>query len=129
MSYTTTQINDSATIAEVAAAALTNPGTLAAEYDASGNAKIAAGTAVPIGIFIITNDTVATGDLVDIQVKDIGLWTSGAAVAKGAELCANASGKAITATTGKFILAIALEAASAADEIIKVQIVKAGYKA
>jgi len=129
MGYMTNQINDSATISELAAAALTNPGTLAAEYDSSGNVKIAAGTAVPVGIFVITNDTVAIGERMDIQIKDCGLWTAGAAVAKGAELTANTAGKAITATTGKFVLAIALEKAEAADEVIKIQIVKAGYKA
>ncbi|MBC3798036.1 capsid cement protein [Acetobacterium tundrae] len=129
MGYQTTQINDSATISEAAASALTSPGTLAAEYDSNGNVKIAAGTIAPVGIFVITNgDTVESGERVDIQVKDIGLWTAGAAVAKGAELTADTAGKAITATAGKFILAIALEAAAAAGEIIKIQIVKAGYK-
>ncbi len=128
--YFGTQINESPVIAEVAASALTKPGTLAAEYDSNGKVKVAAGTAVPIGIFIITNgDAVAAGDEVDIQVKDMGLWTAGAAVAKGAELMANASGKAVTATTGKYVLAVALENADADGDVIKIQIVKAGYKA
>lgn len=130
MAYTTTQINDSAVIAEFAASTLTAPGTKAAAYDGNGKVVLAGASSVPVGVCIITSDdAIAAGEQVDIQIKDIGLWTAGAAVAKGAELCSDAAGKAITATTGKFILAIALEAATKADEIISVQIVKAGYKA
>lgn len=78
---------------------------------------------------IAKTDGIAAGEDVTIQVKDIGLWKTGAAVKAGAELMADASGKAITATTGKFILAFALEEATAADQVIRVQVCKAGYKA
>ena len=81
-----------------------------------------------IGTSINPSPTIAAGADVTVQVKDIGLWKTGAAVKAGAELMADATGKAVTATAGKFILAVALEAATAADQIIQVQICKAGYK-
>ena len=74
-----------------------------------------------------TEDSVAAGDDVTVQVKDIGLWTVGAAVDAGALLMSDANGKAVAATAGKFVLAQALEAATAAGQVIHVQIIKAGY--
>ena len=128
MSFMNHAINNSATIVGQAASALTAPALLAVKFDANGKLVLPSAGDPCMGIVIADTEDVAAGADVHVQIKDIGLWKTGAAVARGAELTANASGKAITATSGAFILAIALEAASAADEIIQVQIVKAGYK-
>ena len=70
----------------------------------------------------------AAGDDVTVQIKDVGLWVTGAAVLAGAEVASNAGGQAITAAANAFIVGIALETAAAPGAVIKVQIVKAGYK-
>ena len=81
-----------------------------------------------VGLIIAESEAaIASGDDVTVQVKDIGLWIAGAAVNAGAMLMSDANGKAVTATAGKFILAQALEAATAAGQAIHVQIIKAGY--
>ena len=83
-----------------------------------------------IGIALFTNDeTVNAGDEVTVQIKDIGKWIAGGAIAVGDELTTNADGKAIKATAGNFITGIALTKATAAGSVVQVQIVKAGYKA
>lgn len=129
MSYIGTSINNSPTITGKAAAAIADGAFLAAAFNADGTIEVAKADAGALGIFIPETDGIAAGEDVTIQVKDIGLWKTGAAVKAGAELMADASGKAITATTGKFILAFALEEATAADQVIRVQVCKAGYKA
>ena len=82
-----------------------------------------------IGLSLFTNDeTVEAGDDITVQVKDIGKWIAGEEIAVGDELTANADGKAVKAAEDNFITAVALSKATAAGDVIKVQIVKAGYK-
>lgn len=82
-----------------------------------------------LGVGILTNDeTIASGQDVDIQIKDIGVVCAGAAIAKGAELAVDANGKFVTATAGQFVVGIALEAATAAGIMIRAQICRLGYK-
>ena len=121
-----TSINESPVINGKAAAAITGGAMLAATLGSTGVAVAGAGEAA-VGLIIAETDDVAAGGDVTIQVKDIGLWTVGAAVTAGALLASDANGKAITAASGKFIVAQALEAATAADQVIRVQIIKAGY--
>ena len=64
-----------------------------------------------------------------VQIKEQGVWTSGGAFAAGDLLASDASGRAVKAASGKFVLAVALEAASAEGETVKVQITKSGYAA
>ena len=129
MIYTANQINNSPTIVGKAGATISTPTDVrckAVKFDASGNVVVAstAGEAV-IGIAIITNDeTIKAGEDIDIQVKDMGIATAGAAVAAGDELAADANGKLQKATAGQFVIATALEAATAADKLIRVQITK-----
>ena len=127
--YFGTSINESSVISAKAAAAITGGAMLAAAMGATGTVGVVSTAgAVPVGLLIPdTEAAVAAGDDVTIQVKNIGLWTAGAAVDAGALLMSDANGKAVTATAGKFVLAQALEAASAAGQIIHVQIIKAGY--
>ena len=124
-----TSINESAVISAKAGAAISNGAMLAAAMGSTGTVSVV-GTAgaEAVGLIIPETDAaVAAGDDVTVQVKDIGLWIAGAAVNAGAMLMSDAAGKAVTATAGKFILAQALEAASAAGQVIHVQIIKAGY--
>lgn len=128
--YIGTSINESPVIAGIAAEAITAGSMLAVTMGADGVKKVAAAGAAAVGLLIAeTDDAIAAGDTVTIQVKDIGMWKVGAAVAAGDLLAADANGKAVKATAGKFILAQALEAATAADQVIRVQIIKAGYAA
>ena len=127
--YIGTSINESAVISAKAGAAISNGAMLAAAMGSTGTVSVV-GTAgaEAVGLIIPETDaTIASGDDVTVQVKDIGLWIAGAAVNAGAMLMSDANGKAVTATAGKFILAQALEAATAAGQVIHVQIIKAGY--
>ena len=123
-----TAINPSPTIVLPAKAALTNARYLALAVDGGQVKRPSAGASV-IGIAIgETDDAVAAGADVNIQIKDIGKWIASGAIAVGAELATDANGKAAAATSGDFILGYALTAASAAGDIIQVQITKSGYK-
>lgn len=130
MTYISTSVNPSAIISEKAGAAITEPAFFIAKFDSNGAVVKAGAGECPLGVFTPNNaETIAIGDGVDIQVKDIGYVKAGAAVTKGAAVMSDANGKAVTATTGKFILGFALSAASAADDVILVQITKSGYQA
>lgn len=130
MNYYGTIINDSPTVAGIAAADLTGAEFLAAKFDSDGKiVKASTAGENALGILGAEEGNRKAGETVSVQIKECGLWKAGAAVAAGAELTTDANGKCVTATTGNFITAIALEAATAADEVIKVQIIKAGYKA
>ena len=124
--YEYAQINESPTVSLKAASALTAPKAIALALGASGVALPSAGAAC-VGIALISNpDSVASGGDVDIQIKDIGLWEASAAITAGALLATTAAGKAVTATSGDYIIARALEAATAAGDLIRVQLINAG---
>lgn len=126
--YFGTSINDSPTIVLPAKEEIKGVQGIALAVSDGQLTKPTAGANV-IGIALFTNDeTVAAGDDVSVQVKDIGKWVAGEAVAVGDELTTDANGNAVKATEGKFITAIALSKATAAGDVISVQIVKAGYK-
>lgn len=124
--YIGTGINDSATITGKASADITAGAFLAATLTKDGIA-VAKATDAPVGIFIPETETVKQGGEVNVQVKDIGLAKVGAAVNAGDLLAADANGKLVKGTDGAFIVATALETATAADQVIPVQITKAGY--
>lgn len=129
MSYNGTPINSSPTIVGAAKAAITNGAFRAVKFSSGEIAMCGVAGEASMGILMPeTPASVAAGDDVSLQIKDIGLWMTGDAVAAGAELTTDANGKAITATSGAYILAQALEAAAAAGRVIRVQIIKAGYK-
>lgn len=127
--YIGTSINESPVIAAQAGAEIKDGALLAVAMDATGVKTVAKAGDVAVGLLIPETDTVAAGDTVTIQVKDMGLWKAGAAVAAGDLLTPDAAGKATKAAAGNFILAQALEAATAADQVIRVQIIKAGFAA
>lgn len=126
--YFGTTINPSATIVRPAKANIDGAQGIALALSKDGVAVPAKGANV-IGLSLFTNDDVIkAGEDVDIQVKDIGKWIAAAAIAEGAELATDATGKAVVASAGDFIVAIALSEATAAGDVIDVQLVKAGYK-
>lgn len=126
--YHGTGINDSPTIVAKASADINGGAFLAAMLSKDGVAVAKAGEAA-IGIMIPETDNPKAGEDVNIQVKDIGLAKVGAAVEAGDLLASDADGKLVKATSGAFIIATALDAAETADQVISVQIIKAGYVA
>ena len=125
MAYFGTPINESPVIALKAGADIKGD-FLAVEITETGVTLPATAGAAAIGI-LIPGQEVKNGDTVAVQVKDMGKWTTGAVVAAGDPLTTDTNGKCIKATSGKFILGFALEAATAADVPINVQITKSGY--
>lgn len=128
--YFGTTINDSPTIKMAAKAAIANAQAIAVEVDVTtGQVQLpaAAGNAV-IGVIPLSeNESIAAGEEVTIQIKDIGQWVAGAAVKVGQPLMADAAGKAVPATAGKFIVGYALSAAAAAGTRIRFQMTKSGF--
>ena len=122
-------INESATVVFPAASDLSNARGLAVKLT---NGKVAVcGAGEPaLGLALMeTDEVVKANEDVDIQIKDIGKWVAGAAITAGALLASDANGKAVAATSGAFIVGVALSDASAAGTYVKVQISKSGYKA
>lgn len=111
--YMTNQINNSATIQEVAGADITDARCKFLKY-LSGKVVAAGAGEAAIGVAVITNnENIKSGESVDIQVKDIGLAMAAGTIAKGAEIASDANGKATTAEAGNFVMGTALEAATA----------------
>ena len=125
--YFGTSINESPTVVFPAKEKIEGAQGIALVIDGGELTKPTAGANV-IGLSLFTNDeTVEAGD--DITVQDIGKWIAGEAVEAGDELATDAEGKAVKATSGSFITAVALSKATAKGDVIGVQIIKAGYKA
>ena len=132
--YHGVQINQSPTIVEKAGVEIADCRNRIMKYDENGNAVLeTAGTDMPVGIALIEagyNDItgiesgkVAANDQVDILVKDMGVVLAGATIKKGQEVAAGSDGLAAVASSGDYILGIALEAAEA-NEYLAIQIAK-----
>lgn len=93
------------------------------EFDHAGAGVLASGVAQA--------DADAQGKAFPIAIMDgsVVKVKAGAAFARNANLTPNASGKAVAATTGNQINAIALEASNGADEIVAVQLMFRGVSA
>lgn len=127
--YLSTGINDSPTIVGKAGIPMINAALHAAKFDDQGELVPALAGENAIGLFIATTpDSVAPGDDVTVQIKEMGLWITGDAVVAGAELTSNAGAQAVPAVVGDYVTAIALETAAAPGTVIKVQINKCGRK-
>lgn len=126
--YLGSSINESPTIVLQAGEKLENARGIALAVNDGKAVKPAAGAHV-IGLSVVeTDDVVEAGAGIDVQVKDIGKWVAGEAVAVGAELATDANGRAVVAKAGNFIAGVALSSASKEGTWVKVQICKAGYK-
>lgn len=132
--YNGVQFNQSPTIVEKSGAAIADCRNRIMKYDSEGNVVLAtSGSDIPVGIAIIEagyNDItgvesgkVATGDDVDILIKDMGVVLTGATIAKGQEIAAGADGLAVAAASGNYVLGIALDSAEA-NEYVPVQLAK-----
>lgn len=115
--------NDSPVIHGEAAAANAAPAMLAFAFDSNGKLALPEAGAFCAGISLANADAVEVGSRLDVQVKDGCYWTAGAAVKRGALLAADAFGKAVTATTGQHVLAVAL-ADAAKDKPVEVYIMR-----
>ncbi|MBQ9348986.1 MAG: DUF2190 family protein [Oscillibacter sp.] len=126
--YIGSTINPSPTVIFPANAAITGARCVALSLSGGKLALPSAGAAV-LGISIGETDTnTAAGDEITVQIKDIGKWIAGEAIAAGDELATNAAGKAVKATGGDFVVGTALSTVTAAGSLVQVQISKMGYK-
>lgn len=129
MTYMGTTINESPTISLEAGADIKKAQGKAVIISA-GLAALATAGANAIGVIPLSEDEeIKKGSSVTVQVKDIGAWVAGAKIDIGDELTSDANGCAVKADAGNFITAVALTAAVEAGTIVRVQIIKAGYKA
>ena len=93
--------------------------------DANGEAAQAGAGDDAVGV--LQNDPAAQGEAANLQTFGISKVVAGAAVASGAQVMSDATGRAITATgTGAFVTGVALQAAANADEIIAVLVSPGG---
>lgn len=132
--YNGTQINQSVTISEKSGANVADVRNRILKYDTNGNVILATdGTAPLLGVSIIENGyndisgaesgKVATGEDLDIQIKDIGFVIASAEIKKGEEVTAAAGGKAAVAKAGEYVIGVALNSV-AAGGYSKIQITK-----
>jgi hypothetical protein len=132
--YNGVQINTSPTIVEKAGAVIADVRNRIVKYDENGNVVLAtAGTNIPVGIAIIEagyNDItgvqsgkVNAGEDVDILIKDMGVVLAGGTIKKGQEVAAGANGLAVAATSGNYVLGIALDTVEA-NNFLPIQIAK-----
>ena len=127
--YFGTTINDSPTAVFTAGAALTAAQGVALAM-ADGKVTLPAAGANVIGVVPISEGPdFAAGDDVTVQIKDIGVMIAGGKITAGDEIAVDATGKAVKAAAGNFIVGVALSGAVDAGTRIRVQITKSGYKA
>lgn len=86
----------------------------------------AAATDIPLGV---AKTTVASGAGVGVQLNGVARMEAGAAITRGAQVGPDATGRAIAAIATSGVGGIALEAASAAGEIISVALGSYAVKA
>lgn len=126
--YFGTSINESPTIVLPAGEEIQDARGIALVIKEGAVVKPDAGANV-IGISVIeTEDMVVQGEDITVQIKDIGKWVAGEEIVIGTELATDAEGKAVAASDGDFIVAVALSNATEAGSWVKVQIIKGGYK-
>ena len=128
MSLIGNSINQSATISVRAGADIGAGAGLAVKFDKSGNLVLcsAAGESA-LGILLMQEGAIKSGDDVSVQIKDAGTAVSGGAIACGDMVSAGADGRVIKAQSGYFILGVALGACGSAGAHIPLQIAKCGF--
>lgn len=121
MNYLATSINESPVIVGTAKAAITDVRGHAVKFTATGTVQLCTAGDTPLGIGIMTmgnEGAVAAGEEFTIQHKDIGYVCAGAAFAQGANLSTDANGAFVTTAGGAAVVAIALQAATAAGQYV-----------
>lgn len=131
MAFIGASINPSPVIAAKAAAAITGGAGKAVKFDEDGNIVLCSTAGeLSIGILPIdTEDEVAAGDEVTVQIKDIGKAVAGGAIPIGSEVAVVESGKLAAAVATNFVIGYALSGAGADGDIFDLEIRKGGYKA
>lgn len=131
--FMTTGINQSPTYIVEAGADIADVRGIGIALDDSGKAVLPSAGAVVIGIGILTagdpEGKVAAGDKFEVQIKDIGVCKVSAAITAGAAVTVTAEGTLAPAASGNFIIGYAMKSATAAGQMIPVQITKSGYSA
>lgn len=128
MTYTGTTINQSPTITLVAGEDIIKAqGKAVIIKDGKAVTPTAGANAVGV-ILLDAEETIKKDNDVTIQIKDIGAWVAGEAIAAGDELATDEQGYAVKAQSGNFIIGIALTTAEKSGTVIRAQIIKAGYK-
>ncbi len=123
-----TGIDQSVTKSFLAGADLTEPNGVFVAAGEDGVTLPTAGGDV-VGLAIVSNqDSVAKGKRLDVQIKDIGLAVAGGAFSAGSLLATDASGRAVAATSGKFIVGRAIGPATAIGDLVQVQLLNFGAK-
>jgi hypothetical protein len=112
MAYLTHAIDNSPTLYGEANTTINNPAMLAVKFNNGKLVLPSAGDAV-IGIVLADQETVAAGEALHVQIKDICYWMAGGTIAAGDQLKTDAAGKCVAASAGDVVNAIALEAGSA----------------
>lgn len=92
--------------------------------DANGRAAVAGAGAHCAGV--LQNDPDALGRAGTVMIDGLSRVIAGAAVAPGANVAADASGRAVTAATGQFVVGIAFTGCANANEWITVELKPAG---
>lgn len=127
-------INATQTIVRPVAAEIEDARCIMMAYDDNANFIVASDPAKPIvGIAILEagiNDIsgveagkVPAGEDLTVQIKDIGYVVAGAEIKEGQEVTTDANGMATVATTGNYVLGMALNSVSAGG-MCEVQIMK-----
>lgn len=119
-------VSESPVIAAKAAADIKSGVAVALTKD---GVKLPAAGKIATGIAIPGDETIHEGDSLTIQIKGQGMWTAGGAFDAGDPLATDAEGLCKKATTGQYILAIALGPATAKGDLVRVAVVHAGYSA
>ena len=112
-------INATQTIVRPVATEINDARNLIIAYDDNGKFVVASDpNKMPVGVAIIEagiNDVsgveagkVPAGEDLTVQIKDIGYVLAGAEIKEGQEVTTDANGKAAVATTGNYVLGIAL---------------------
>lgn len=89
-----------------------------------GNAIVLATSASDVIVGFVQREGIAT-EVLPVMINGISMGVAGAAIAAGTPICPTTGGKVITAS-GRYC-GIALEAASAANDIIPVLIIPGGF--
>ena len=127
MSMIGTATNSSPYLAAPAAATIENGKNHFVTLGENGVSLATEGAAAAGILLPDTEDKVAGGESVTVQIKDRTLVQVGAAVTAGDPLASDANGCAVKAAAEKFIVGYAMESATAADQIIHIQITKSGF--
>lgn len=124
--YEYNPINDSPVIVATAGEVLK---TAAAVLLTKDGVKLPEAGKKATGIVLLGDETVAKGDDITVQIRNQGMWAAGAKIEAGDFLAVDAEGLCQKATTGQYILAMALTPATAKGDTVNVAIIHAGYEA